>query len=189
MRLDAAHQRFDLNAGDLWCLDDGALQHERGTSGVERLHLEATLTLHHGAQRAVGKVDNLRDLGERAHGVQLVDRGDLFLLWLTLGHQGDPATRSSRGANGGNTLIAANLQRRNHLGEDDDLAEGNKGEGAASAWHDGFVIAGGNSLVDGELLLFVELLVKVCLDLSFGSLAHARPLPAASCGARFASFA
>ena len=121
--------------------------------------------------------------------MQLVDRGDLLLLWFTLGDQGDPAASGSRGANGGNALIAANLQRRNHLGEDDDLAEGNKGEGAASARHDGFVVACGNSLVDGELLLFVELLVKICLDLSFGSLAHARPLPAASCGARFASSA
>ena len=119
--------------------------------------------------------------------MQLVNRGDLLLLWLTLGDQGDPATGSSSSANGGDTLVAANLERRNHLGEDDDLAEGNKGEGSATTWHNRVVVACGNSLVNGELLLFVELLIQICLNLSFGSLTHARPLPAAACGARFAS--
>ena len=109
LRLHTAHQRFNLNAGDLWRFDNGALQHERGASGVERLHLEATLALHNGAKRAVGKVHDLRDLGECAHRMQLVDRGDLLLLWLTLGDQRDPATSSSRGTNGGNALVAANL--------------------------------------------------------------------------------
>ena len=121
--------------------------------------------------------------------MQLVDRGDLLLLWFTLGDQGDPAASGSRGANGGNALIAANLERRNHLREDDDLAQWDEGEGATATWHDSFVVACGDSLVNGELLLFVELLIKVCLNLSLGSLAHARPLPAASCGARFASSA
>ena len=187
LRLHAAHQRFDLNAGDFWGFNDGALQHERGTRGVERLYFQAALTLHYGAQCAVGKVHYLGDLGERAHRMQLVDRGDLFLLWLPLGDQRDPAASGGGGANGGNALVAANLERCNHLGEDDDLAKGNKWEGAASAWHDGVVVACGNGLVNSELLLFVELLVKVCLDLSFGSLAHARPLPAAACGVRFDS--
>ena len=111
------------------------------------------------------------------------------MLWLTLGDQRDPAASGCCGANGGNALVAANLEWRNHLGEDDDLAQWDEGEGATPTWHNSVVIACGNSLVNGELLLFVQLVINVCLDFSFGSLTHARPLPAASCGARFASFA
>ena len=85
LRLHTAHQRLDLNAGDLRCLNDGALQHEGGARGVERLYFQAALTLHYGAKCAVGKVHDLGDLGERTHGMQLVNRGDLLLFWFTLG--------------------------------------------------------------------------------------------------------
>ena len=60
--------------------------------------------------------------------MQLLNAINLLLLRLTLCDECEPTSGLNRGTNCSNALIASNLERRDHLGEDHDLAEWNKRE-------------------------------------------------------------
>ena len=87
---------------------------------------DAALALHDGADGAVLQADDLGDLGQRADGVQLVDRVDLLGLGGALGDE----RHRLRGADGAverlDAALAADLQRHDHLGEDDGVAQGHQ---------------------------------------------------------------
>ena len=63
---------------------------------------------------------------KRAHAVQLLNAVNLFLLRLTLCNKCEPTSGLNCGTNCCNALIASDLEWRNHLGEDHDLAKWNK---------------------------------------------------------------
>ena len=75
---------------------------------------------------------------------------DLLALRLALGHQGDRAVRGNGGIEGGDALLAPHLERHDHLGEDDRLAQGDERK-LPDARH-----------VD-SLLVFVDVLLVVLL--------------------------
>ncbi len=92
-------------------------------SGVNAVDAQAALALDDGADRAVLQLDDLGDLGERADGVQLRRRGDVLLVRLALGHERDRPAVGDGGVQRGDALLAADLERHDHLREDDRLPE------------------------------------------------------------------
>ncbi len=94
----------------------------------EAEHLEPGLALDDGPDRAVLQLDDLGDLGQGADLVELRGIFDLLALRLALSHQGDGPARLDGGVEGGDALVAPNLERHDHLGEDDGLAQGDEGK-------------------------------------------------------------
>ena len=72
---------------------------------------------------AVLELDDLGDLGQRADGVQLGRVGDVLLVGLALGDERDGAAFGHGGVERGDALLAADLERHDHLREDDRLAK------------------------------------------------------------------
>ena len=94
-----------------------------GSRGGEAVHAQAALALDDRADRAVLELDDLGDLGQGADGVELGGIVDVLLLGLALGHQRDGAALGDRGVERADALLAADLERDDHLGEDDRLPE------------------------------------------------------------------
>ena len=101
---------------------------------------DALLPLHHSTERSVRKVHHLGDLCKRPHGVQLRHVLYVFLFRLTLCDERKPAFSLCCSADCGNALVAANLQWRNHLGEDDNLAQWNERELTEAARHNRAIV-------------------------------------------------
>ena len=145
--LDGAHQRLDLEAvgalvGEL--LDGGA---EVRLGRREAVDAQAPLALDDRADGAVLELHDLGDLGQRADGVELGGIVDVFLLGLALGHQRDRAALGDRGIERTDALLAANLERDDHLGEDDGLPERDERELAPAVDGGGLIFdRGGRSL-------------------------------------------
>ena len=99
-----------------------------GLVDVKPMDPEAALALDDRPDRAVLELDDLGDLGERADVVQLRGLFDLLLLGLALGDEGDGTARADGGIERVDALLAADLERHDHLGEDDRLAEGDEGQ-------------------------------------------------------------
>ena len=121
--LDRAHQRLDLET-----LGDRVRELLDGRAEVrirrrEAVDAQAPLTLDDRADRPVLELHDLGDLGQRADGVELGGIVDLLLLGLALGDQRDGSALGDRGVERGDALLAADLERDDHLGEDDRLPE------------------------------------------------------------------
>ena len=121
------------------------------------MNRDALLALHNRADRSVGEIHHLCNLCKRSYVMKLRDVSDLFLLRLSLGDQCEPTLSSCGGANCSNALIAPNLERRNHLWEDDDLAKWNERESTEAAWHRSAVlVSGGYRLINLKFHLFTH---------------------------------
>jgi len=97
--------------------------------GLDELHdSQPALTLDDGSDGPVLELHDLGDLGQRPDGVQLRRVVDLLALRLTLGHQRNRAVGGHGGVERGHALFAPHLERHDHLGEDDRLAQGDEGE-------------------------------------------------------------
>ena len=125
--LDRAHQRLDLEAvgalvGELL---DGRPQVRLGRGEAE--DAQAALALDDGPDRPVLELDDLGDLGQGADGVELGGIVDVLLLGLALGDQRDGSAVGDRGVERVDALLAADLERDDHLGEDDGLPQGDEG--------------------------------------------------------------
>ena len=84
---------------------------------------QARLALDDRPDGAVLELDDLGDLGERADGVELGRVVDVLLLGLALGDERDRAALGDRGVERVDALLAADLERDDHLREDDRLPE------------------------------------------------------------------
>ena len=119
--LDGPHQGLDLEAagvlvGEL--LDPGA---QVRVGRREAVDAQAPLALDDRPDGAVLQLDHLGDLGQGADGVQLGGIGDLLLLGLTLGDERDRRPFGDGGVERVDALLAADLERDDHLGKDDRL--------------------------------------------------------------------
>ena len=94
----------------------------------EAVQAEALLALDDGAHGAVLELDDLGDLGQGADGVQLGRVGDVLLLGLALGHEGDRRVVGDGLVERLDRLVAADLEGHDHLREDDRLAQGDEGQ-------------------------------------------------------------
>ena len=121
--LDAPDERLDLDALGLRVVQ---LLH-RGRQvrrGVDKaVDPDPALALDDRADRAVLQLDDLGDLGDRPDLVELGRIADLLLLGMTLGHQRNRPTALGGGVERGDALLAADLERDDHLREDDRLPE------------------------------------------------------------------
>ena len=154
--LDRAHQRLHLEAVGRLVGDDLDGRAQVRTRLGEAVQLQARLALDDGPDRAVLQLDDLGDLGEGADGVQLGGIVDLLLLRLALGDERDRPALGDRGVERVDALLAADLERHDHLREDDGLPERDEGKVAYAAVG-GFrfvdVDRGGRSLGHVEVLL------------------------------------
>ena len=121
--LDGPHQRLDLEAARVLVghlLDPGA---QVRVGRREAVDAQAPLALDDRPDGAVLQLDDLGDLGQGAHGIKLGGIADLLLLGLTLGDERDRRPLGDRGVERVDALLAAHLERDDHLGEDDRLAK------------------------------------------------------------------
>ena len=123
LAVDRGHQRLDLERLLGRVVDDldARLEVRLGLQQVEQP--DAALALDDGADRPVLEADDLRDLGQRADAVQLVDAVDLLLLAGALGDERHRLGCADGAVEGLDAAVAADLQRHDHLGEDDGVAE------------------------------------------------------------------
>ena len=84
---------------------------------------QALLALDDGTHRAVLRLHDLGDLRQRADRVELARLGDVLALGLALRHEGDRPTSATAASSGFDGLVAADLERHDHLREDDGLAQ------------------------------------------------------------------
>ena len=151
--LDRAHQRLDLEAvgalvGELL---DRRAQVRLGRG--EAMDAQAALALDDGPDGAVLELDDLGDLGQRPDGVQLGGIVDVLLLGLALGHQRDGSALGDGGVERVDALLAADLERHDHLGEDDRLPECDERQLARAGGRGGLLVdRGGRSLGHHGLL-------------------------------------
>ena len=105
---------------------DPRLEVRLGLHQVEQT--DPALSLDDRTDGAVLEADHLGDLGEGADAVQLVNRADLFGIARALGNQRERL----RGAHGAvdrlDAAVTADLQRDDHLREDDRVAQRDEGE-------------------------------------------------------------
>ena len=101
---------------------DAGLEVRLGLDQVEQA--DALLPLDDGADRPVLEADHLGDLGKRADRVDLVDAVDLFGLVAALGDERHRRARAHRAVERLHAPVATDLQRHDHLGEDDGVAQG-----------------------------------------------------------------
>ena len=107
----------------------GQLLDRRGEvrrGGGEAADADTPLALDDGPDGAVLELHDLGDLGQRADLVELGGIGDLLLLGLPLGDERDGAAVLDGGIERGDALLAPDLERDDHLGEDDRLPEGDE---------------------------------------------------------------
>jgi hypothetical protein len=144
LRLDRAHERLDLDVRRRLLrelLDPGP---DEGLRLGEAVQAHPALALDDRADGPVLELDDLGDLRDRAHGVQLAGLGDVLLVGLALRDEGDAAAFGHRGVQRGHALVTSHLERDDHLGKDhrlpkrDERQFGN-GDGA-------LVVRGGCSL-------------------------------------------
>jgi hypothetical protein len=128
LRLDGLHEGLDLEPigrGVGHDLDRGA-QIRLGL--VEAAQVQTRLTLDDGADGTVLELDDLGDLGERPDLVELGGVVDVLLLGLTLRDECDGSAFGDRGVERVDALLAANLERDDHLRKDDRLPECDEGQ-------------------------------------------------------------
>jgi len=105
-------------------------------NGSEETELDqayALLALDYRADGAVLELDDLRDLGQRADAVQVGGVADILEVRLALGDQHDRRAVCDSLVERLNRLVAADLERNDHLREDDRLAERDKRQLADAA--------------------------------------------------------
>ncbi len=154
--LDRAHEGLHLETVGRLILDDFDGGAQVGTGLREAVQLQARLALDDRANGPVLQLDDLGDLGQRADGVQLGGIVDLLLLRLALGDERDRSALGDRGVERVDALLAADLERDDHLREDDGLPERDEGQVAHAAIGGGFIVGidrGGRSLGHVEVLL------------------------------------
>ena len=125
-----------------------------GSVGAEAEDAQAPLALDDRPDGAVLELDDLGDLGQRADGVELGGVVDVLLLGLALGDQRDGSAVGDRGVERVDALLAADLERDDHLREDDGLPECDERELARSAVVD---VGCSSTGVDGRLAIEVLL--------------------------------
>ena len=94
-----------------------------GSHSTKPSSAQALLALDDGANRAVLELDDLGDLGQRADLVQLGRVGDVLAVRLALGDQRDRRAVGDGLVERLDRLVAADLERHDHLREDDRLAQ------------------------------------------------------------------
>ena len=99
-----------------------------GSFGDEVDQLEAGLALDDRPDGAVLELDDLGDLRQGPDGVELGRGLDVLLLGLALGDERDRAALGHGGVERVDALLATDLERDDHLREDDGLAEGDEGQ-------------------------------------------------------------
>ena len=97
---------------------------------------QAPLALDDRPDGAVLELDDLGDLGQGADRVELGGIVDVLLLGLALGDERDGSAVGDRGVERVDALLAADLERDDHLREDDGLPEGDERKlaGARGRW-------------------------------------------------------
>ena len=136
LRLHGSHQGLDFDAVRR---DVGQLFDRDRDVGVRRGKAddpEAGLALD---DRSDGPVLELDDLGNACQGPNRVQLGrvtDVLLLGGSLSHEGDGTVGCDGRIQGRDAFIAADLERDDHLGEDDRLAQGDQGQLAGSDYVD-----------------------------------------------------
>ena len=98
-----------------------------GSVDEKPMDAQAALALDDRPDRAVLELHDLGDLGQRADGVELGGIVDVLLLGLALGDERDGSALGDGGVERVDALLAADLERDDHLGEDDGLPEGDEG--------------------------------------------------------------
>ena len=134
--LDRAHQRLDLEAvralvGEFL---DGRAEVRLGPGEAE--DAQPALALDDRPDRPVLELHDLGDLGQRADGIELGGIVDVLLLGLALGDERDGPALGDRGVERVDALLAADLERDDHLGEDDRLRSATSGSsrGPGTGW-------------------------------------------------------
>ena len=94
-----------------------------GLGLAEAVQAQPRLALDDRTDRAVLELDDLGDLGQRADVVELGGIVDVLLLGLALGDERDGSALGDRGVERVDALLAADLERDDHLREDDRLPE------------------------------------------------------------------
>ena len=94
-----------------------------GSDSTKLEQAQALLALDDGAHGAVLELDDLGDLGQRADLVELGRVVDVFAVGLALGDEGDRRAVGDGLVERLDRLVAADLQRHDHLREDDRLAQ------------------------------------------------------------------
>jgi hypothetical protein len=92
----------------------------------EAVEAEAGLALDDRPDGAVLELDDLGDLRQRADAVQLGRLADVLLLGLALGDERDRAAFGDGRVQRGDALLTTDLERHDHLREDDRLAQGDE---------------------------------------------------------------
>ena len=108
---------------------------------------QAALALDDRPDGAVLELDDLGDLGQGADRVELGGIVDVLLLGLALGDERDGSALGDRRVEGVDALLAADLERDDHLGEDDRLPECDERKLARARGRFGLLVdRGGRSL-------------------------------------------
>ena len=134
LRLDRAHQRLDLDAGRVRVADRLDAGQDVRAGVDEAVHAQSALALNDRPNGAVLQLDDLRDLRQCPDRVQLGRVVDVLLLGATLSHEGDGSARGHGRVERVDALVAAHLERDDHLGEDDRLPEGDERQLANAGW-------------------------------------------------------
>ena len=121
-----------------------------GSVAAEAEDAQAALALDDRPDRAVLELDDLGDLGQGADGVELGGVVDVLLLGLALGDERDGPALGDRGVERVDALLAADLERDDHLREDDGLPERDERELARVRWT---VVGCSSTGVDGRLAI------------------------------------
>ena len=133
LRLDGAHERLDLDAGRRRLLEVLHLGAEVRVGGLEAEEPDPALPLDDGTDRAVLELDDLGDLREGADLVELGGVDDVLALRLALRDERDHAVRGDGRVERVDALLAAHLERHDHLREDDGLTERDERQHARAA--------------------------------------------------------
>ena len=123
LALHGAHERLDLDALGLLVGEDLDARRDERVAPFERDETQALLALDDGTHGAVLGLHDLGDLGERADRVELAGLGDVLPLGLALGHERDERIRGHSRVECLDRLLAADLERHDHLREDDRLSQ------------------------------------------------------------------
>ena len=141
LALHGAHEGLHLEVVGRLVVEDLDARRDVGLGRFEAEQPDALLALDDGSHGAVLGLHDLGDLGQRAHAVELVDRLDVLALGLALRDEGDERIAGHGAVERLHGLLAADLERHDHLREDDGLAQRHERAGRAARPAHGRVLA------------------------------------------------
>ncbi len=183
LALHGLHQSLDLEILGSLVADQLDARGDVLVGGLEREQPQPLLALHDGAHRAVLGLHDLSDLGQRADLVELIGRLDVLALGLALGDEGDERIGRDCLLERLDRLVAPDLQRHDHLGEDDRLAQRHEWQDARTA---GSILGGHGGVLGGAVAAALGLLglaghqISLALWSGVGGRRLSGVLPAAS---------